>query len=265
MFKRTCLLALSGLFAMQAAVAAVCESEDFEQKVSGESQCLQMRRYGAEAPQAMVIWLHGDVSSGGAANYHFSYAQQLAKEDFASKVMSIALVRPGYPDGSGNTSGVAEGQGGRSDHYTRENLNEVATAIERLRAKYKPAKLIVAAHSGGAASTASIIGIKPGLIDAALLVSCPCDTVAWRSGRRAWSKSENPMNWTGKVAPTTQVIAMTGEKDDNTVPDLARNYVEALRARQIDARFVLVPGADHNNAFKPANTFAVIQGLLQGK
>lgn len=262
MFKCRCSLVLTGWLLAQTAQAALCENEDFEQRVNGTSQCLQMRRYGAENPQAMVIWLHGDVSSGGPANYHFLSAQQLAKEDFASKVMSIGLVRPGYPDGDGHTSGVAEGQGGRSDHYTRDNLTEVATAIERLRAKYQPARLIVAAHSGGAASTASIIGIKPGLIDTALLVSCPCDTVAWRSGRRAWNKSENPTNWIDKIAPTTQVIAMTGEKDDNTIPDLARNYVEALRARQIDARFVLIPGMDHNNAFKPANTFAVIKEVL---
>lgn len=262
MFKCRCSLVLTGWLLAQTAQAALCENEDFEQRVNGTSQCLQMRRYGAENPQAMVIWLHGDVSSGGPANYHFLSAQQLAKEDFASKVMSIGLVRPGYPDGDGHTSGVAEGQGGRSDHYTRDNLTEVATAIERLRAKYQPARLIVAAHSGGAASTASIISIKPGLIDTALLVSCPCDTVAWRSGRRAWNKSENPTNWIDKIAPTTQVIAMTGEKDDNTIPDLARNYVEALRARQIDARFVLIPGMDHNNAFKPANTFAVIKEVL---
>lgn len=266
MFKPFILLALLATGISQFAQAALCEKEDFEQTVNGATQCLQMRRYGAENPQAMVIWLHGDVSSGGPANYHFLSAQQLAKEDFASKIMSIALVRPGYPDGDGHTSGVAEGQGGRSDHYTRDNLTEVATAIERLRARYKPAKLIVAAHSGGAASTASIIGMKPGLIDTALLVACPCDIVAWRAsrGRSAWKKSENPMNWTDKVAPSTQVIALTGEKDDNTGPDLARNYVEALRSRKIDARFVLLPGEDHNSAFKPANTFTVIREM-QGR
>lgn len=265
MFIRKLLLPILGLLAAQTAFANVCETEDFEQKVSGVAQCLQMRRYGALEPEAMVVWLHGDVSSGGPANYHFPYAQQLAREDFAGKVLSVALVRPGYPDGSGASSGVAESSNGRSDHYTRENLAEVGAAIERLRTRFKPARVVVAGHSGGAATTASLIGMKPGLIDAALLVSCPCDLVAWRAGRRAWSKSENPLTWIDKIEPTTRVIALTGEKDDNTQPDLARNYVEALRARQIDASFQLVPGENHNSTFRPPHTFAAIQRLLSVK
>lgn len=265
MFITKCLPILGLLLTAQTVLANVCQTEDFEQQVSGVEQCLQMRRYGNLEPEAMVVWLHGDVSSGGPANYHFAYAQQFSKEAFAGKVLSIALVRPGYPDGSGASSSVAESSSGRSDHYTRENLAEVGAAIERLRAKYKPARVIVASHSGGAATTASLLGMKPGLIDTALLVSCPCDLVAWRAGRRAWSKSENPPSWIDKIAPTTKVIALSGEKDDNTVPDLARNYIEALRARKIDATFQLVPKADHNSTFKPANTFAVLQGVLEGK
>jgi len=135
MWKRKFLLAILSLLASQMAFAALCESEDFEQTVSGASQCLLMRRFGTLTPDTLVVWLHGDVSSGGAANYHFPYAEKLVQESFASKVLSIALVRPGYPDGSGASSGVAEASSGRSDHYTKENLSEVGTAIERLRAK----------------------------------------------------------------------------------------------------------------------------------
>ncbi|MDP5239067.1 prolyl oligopeptidase family serine peptidase [Uliginosibacterium sp. 31-16] len=245
--------------------AEVCDAEDFTQKVSGASQCLLMRRFGSPTPDTLVVWLHGDVSSGGPANYHFPYAEKLAQEPFASKILSVALVRPGYPDGSGAASGVAETSSGRSDHYTQENLTEVGTAIERLRAKYKPARLMVVSHSGGAATTATLIGMMPGLIDTAVLVSCPCDTVAWRAGRRAWSKSENPLNWTGKVPASTRVIALTGDKDDNTAPALAQAYVAALQVRQIDARFELLPGENHNTAFRPASVFPVLQKLLSEK
>ncbi|MBS1207688.1 MAG: alpha/beta hydrolase family protein [Proteobacteria bacterium] len=262
MFKRQLFSAFLWMLFSSAAFGAACESEDFTQTVSGASQCLLMRHFGNLTPETLVVWLHGDVSSGGPANYHFPYAEKLAQESFAGKVLSVALVRPGYPDGSGASSGVAEASSGRSDHYTRENLNEVGTAIERLRAKYKPARLVVVAHSGGAATTASLVGMMPGVIDSAVLVSCPCDTVAWRTGRRAWSKSENPMNWTDKVATTTRVIALTGDKDDNTPPALAEAYVAALQARQIDARFQLLPGENHNSAFRPASVYPVLQRVL---
>src|SRR4029434_3722448 len=185
------------------AFAEPCGTETSETKVTGVSQCLLMRRYGTAQPTAMIVWLHGDVSSGGPANYHFSLAQKAA-EDFASdKVMSVALVRPGYPDGSGESSSVSFLHSGRSDHYTRENIAEVGAAIEALRSKYTPNFVIIVGHSGGAATAAVLLGMKPQLADAAVLVSCPCELVSWRNGGRPWVRSENPYRWAEKVSVST--------------------------------------------------------------
>lgn len=92
------------LFAATSAVGAPCESEDFETKASGQSECLLMRRYGSTEPTTMVVWLHGNLTSGNPANYHFPIAQKAAVDFAFDKVMSVALIRPGYPDGSGESS-----------------------------------------------------------------------------------------------------------------------------------------------------------------
>ncbi len=131
------------------AYAAPCDTEDFEIKVTGVSQCLLIRLYGTTEPTTMVVWLHGDVSSGGPANYHFRLAQKTAEDFSASSVMSVALVRTGYPDGSGASSTVSFLHGGRSDHHTQENIAEVGAVIEKLRLKYKPKSVIIVGHSGG--------------------------------------------------------------------------------------------------------------------
>ncbi len=247
----------------QASFAAPCDVEDFETRVSGTSQCLMMRRFGTTEPESMLVWLHGDVSSGGSANYHFQSAEKAAKEFEESKVLSVAIVRPGYPDGDGNTSSVDPSQSGRSDHYTRENVAEVAGAIDHLRKRFNPKKVIVIGHSGGAATTAVILGLQPGLIDAGLLVSCPCDLVAWRTGRRAWSRSENPINWADKVPTDARVVALAGERDDNTSPELARSYVQALKARDVDAVFRPLSYENHNSAFRSAEVFNTIREWLR--
>jgi pimeloyl-ACP methyl ester carboxylesterase len=221
-----------------------------------------MRRFGSIEPDAMVIWLHGDVSSGGPANYHFAKAQQTASEFANIKVMSIALVRAGYPDGSGDSSTVAFLHSGRSDHYTKENIGEVGAAIERLRTKFKPKRVVVVGHSGGAATAAVLLGMKPELIDAAVLVSCPCDLTVWRAGRREWSRSENPVKWVGQVGPTTRVVAIGGAKDDNTSPDLARAYIEALRSRGVDASFQVLEDETHNSAIRSQEVFSALRKLL---
>jgi pimeloyl-ACP methyl ester carboxylesterase len=163
-------LFLSALFAIAAATDAFaepCGTESSDTNVSGVSQCLLMRQYGTAQPTTMIVWLHGDVSSGGPANYHYSLAKK-ASEDFAAdRVLSIALVRPGYPDGSGESSSVSFFHSGRWDHYTQENIAEVGAAIEALRRKYTPNIVILVGHSGGAATAAVLLGMKPQLAEAA--------------------------------------------------------------------------------------------------
>lgn len=246
----------------QACPANTCEVDDFESKVSGVSQCLVMRRFGTTDPEVMLVWLHGDVSSGGPANYHFQIAEKAANEFAAAKALSVALVRPGYPDGDGNSSTVEATQSGRADSYTKDNISEVANAIARLRQKFNPKKIILIGHSGGAATSAVILGLQPQLADGALLVSCPCDLVSWRSGRRAWPRSEDPIKWIEQASTGIKVVALTGERDDNTTPALARTYVEALQARNISAQFKLLPGETHNSAFRSAEVFKTLQELL---
>jgi pimeloyl-ACP methyl ester carboxylesterase len=256
------LLASVLLLLSQPAISAACADEDYELRVSGVSQCLLMRRFGALEPDTMVVWLHGDVSSGGPANYHFAIAQQAATQFSQARVLSVALVRPGYPDGSGETSTVALLHSGRSDHYSRENLSEVGAAIERLRARFKPKLVVVVGHSGGAATAAVLLGLKPRLIDAAVLVACPCDLVAWRAGRREWGRSENPIKWVDQVDATARVIALTGSKDDNTLPDLARAYVDALRSRGVDAVVQVLADETHNSAFRSPEVLNAVRRLL---
>ena len=245
MAARIFLAALLTSVTATAAHATPCDPEDFETKVTGVSQCLLIRRFGPTAPARMVVWIHGDVSSGGPANYHFRYAQQAALEFSASNVMSVAVVRPGYPDGTGESSTVSFLHSGRFDHYTRENLEEVGAVIEKLRQKYKPETLVLVGHSGGAATAAVLIGTKADLADGAVLVSCPCELVSWRMGRRSWTRSENPTDWIGKISPSTRVIALTGTKDDNTPQSLAIAYVDALKARGIRAAFQPIPDGAH--------------------
>jgi pimeloyl-ACP methyl ester carboxylesterase len=245
-----------------AADAAPCANEDFIQHVSGDAQCLLMRRFGPVEAKTLVVWIHGDVSSGGPADYHFALADRAARALEAEGVVSVALVRPGYPDGSGESSGVALLESGRADHYTRANVGEVGAALARLRAHERPARLVVVGHSGGAATAAILLGLRPGLIDAAVLVSCPCDLVAWRDGHRAWSRSENPIAWADRVEPPVRVVALTGERDDNTGPDLARRYVAKLQARGVDARFERVAGETHNGAFRSPAVLEAVRGLL---
>jgi len=219
--------------------AAPCKHEDFDVHVSARSECLLMRRYGAADPATMIVWIHGNVSAGGPANSHFRLAEQAAAEFAAERVLAVALVRPGYPDGTGESSSGSDEK--RGDNWKRATVLEVAVAIERLRDHFKPKRIVLIGHSGGAAIAGVILGMRPHLADAALLIACPCDVATWRP---RWT-SESPLQWAGKVEASAHVLAITGSRDVTVAPEFARTYVEALKRRGVDAGFELVPDVDH--------------------
>ncbi|BDV44317.1 hypothetical protein GURASL_32400 [Geotalea uraniireducens] len=245
-------------------MAGVCGDEDFATTVAGRSGCLVMREYGfsgPSSPRTLVVWLHGDLSDGGPANYHFPLAEQAATEFAAEKVLSIALVRPGYQDGAGNYS--AGDCYRRLDTYTRENITEIGAAIERLRQHFKPERLFLVGDSGGAAIAAVLLGMQPKLAEGAILVGCPCDLVRWRGDRRPWTASENPLNWADRIDPAASVIVLTGADDSNTVPVIGLYYADVLKTRGVRATFRMIPDTTHEEAIASPAVTAALRSLLR--
>lgn len=235
------------------AAAEPCAAPDNETRATGTKECLVLRTYRAAgdltAPTLVAV-LHGDVSGGGAARYHFRTAQRIATEWGLANVVAVALVRPGYDDGRGGQS--TGDHYGRRDHYTDRNIDEIAAVIGRLRAHHRAGRVVLIGHSGGAAIAGVAIGRHPGVADAAILVACPCDIDKWRDkrGGRAWGRSLSPSAWADKVPVGTRVVTITGAEDTNTEPVLAADYVARLAKRGVAARAVVVPKATHNSSFR---------------
>ena len=75
------------------------------------------------------------------------------------------------------------------DNYNASNTDAVAAAMTELKHKFHARKVVLAGHSGGAAISANILGRHAGIVDAALLVSCPCDVREWR--KHMFEKTHN--------------------------------------------------------------------------
>lgn len=251
------------LFSAVSAGAAPCAEESPTGRLSGGGECLIVRSFGTAtpgAPPVLVVVLHGDVSAGGPANYHFPIATAVAEAHRGT--IAVAVVRPGYEDGDGGQSTGTHF--GRTDSYTTTNIDAVAGVVAKLKAHHAPRRTILVGHSGGAATAAVILGRHPGLADAAVLVACPCNLVQWRAsrGRPAWIRSESPDRWIGGIPARTRVVAITGGADDNTLPFLAERYVEQLRAVGLAAQVEILPGATHNGAFRDPAVARAIAALI---
>ncbi|MBL8834185.1 MAG: hypothetical protein JNL71_17470 [Rhodospirillales bacterium] len=261
---RRAILLLLAFLSMVPAVAAAdpCAGRDPARTVAGGNLCLAMRAFGAAAAVGgtLVVVLHGDASSGGPAVYHFDIAREIAAAHPAAAV--AALVRPGYSDGDGLTS---DGDlNGRRDHYTPENVDAVAAAVAALRARTQAARVLGIGHSGGAATFGVIAGRRPGTLDAALLLSCPCDIPAWRAMNRGqlWPRSLSPHDFFAAIPAGMKVALAVGAGDSNTWPRLSENYVNALKARGLPARLMPIDGVGHN--LNSGMRAAVLKLLAEG-
>ncbi len=211
--------------------------------VFGGGLCQAVTTFGTESAGAspvLIVVVHGDISDGGAATYHAAFAPTLARPG----TIVVALTRPGYTDARGR---VSEGSTlGRQDNYTRANIAAVGGAIAALRARYQPRRVIYLGHSGGAAIGGVLIA-RARLIDAAVLVSCPCDIARWlrERNRPEWRNSLSPASVAARVPRNVRVRVIAGSADANTFPAQAEAYARTLARRGIDARFVAVEGAGH--------------------
>jgi pimeloyl-ACP methyl ester carboxylesterase len=200
--------------------------------------------------RVLIVLLHGD-SGGGLAQRHMDRWAKAANNLSRLHEDIVFVVRPGYSSPIGNSSGWANQ---RDDDYTAENVERVAIALQNLKARYQASKVLLIGHSGGAAIAALVLGRHPTALDGAILLGCPCDVPLWRQhrglqrGRQTpWPNSLNPMDVIDKIPTSKVVLAITGSRDDNTLPQFAEAWIASASARGINAKFLLVPDQDHTN------------------
>ena len=239
--------------------AEPCQQPDNVTQMTGGKECLVIKTYrgsgGGTAPGLFVL-LHGNASKGGAATFHYTVAQALA----VPNVIAVAMIRPGYYDETGHWSTGSDL--GRNDNYTAEIIDDIADAVKTLKDVYKPRKVILVGHSGGAAIAAVILGRFPRLIDGAVLVGCPCGTGNGRIGEPGslMAHSENAARYVERVPLDARIAVLVGSEDTRTPPFVSERYVALLKARGIAVSLTEIPQADHDAAFRSRTT---LMGALE--
>jgi len=223
----------------------------------------------------LVAVLHGDAPRNpscptkecGEPDYQDAFAAQAAT---GRDVIAVGLLRPGYTDPRGNTSDGVRGDT-TGDNYNARNTDAIAAAIIELKRRYHSRQVVVAGHSGGAAIAANILARHPTLVDAALLVSCPCDVEKWRehmfqltqySGFRGRVETLSPIDLINGMSNQVAVTMMVGSEDPIAPPSLSESYQAKAVALGKRVRLVRVEGKEHN-IFLDAAVFAELARTLK--
>ncbi len=233
---------------------------------------------------ALIVVLHGDLLEARIPpSYHYEFARRVANQ--MDDVVVVALLRPGYIDGVGDQSAGKRGLA-TGDNYTPEVVEAIGQTVDALKARFLPAATIIAGHSGGATISADLLGREPRKVDAALLVSCPCDVPAWRHHmvKEQFShigplsllfllpvKSLSPLDLAADVPMATRVRMIVGSEDPTAPPKFTQEYAEALRKRGIDVTVTLASGLGHNILLEPVvleqlnKLVAAVKGSLRAE
>jgi pimeloyl-ACP methyl ester carboxylesterase len=219
-----------------------------------------------ELKSPLLVLLHGDNGGSMVASSYPALAAKLS-EEFASP--AIFMLRPGYRGDNGKSDGEA---GVFDDDYTKKNVEALSFALAHLRSLSPERKLVLVGHSGGAAMAALVQSHYPQLVDAAVLAGCPCDVQTWRQWRQssagkrdgAWPNSLSPSDFAKQVPAKSVTVAVTGDKDTNTLAKFAQEYVAALQTNGVaNARFILAAGATHGGVRQSKELFDGIRFALE--
>ncbi|MEP6493526.1 MAG: alpha/beta fold hydrolase [bacterium] len=218
------------------------------------------------APVLLVV-LHGDAPFN-KPDYQNVFAARVAATN--DDVVSVALLRPGYTDPKGNKSDGVRGLT-TGDNYNATNTDAIAAAIDELKRRWHARKVVVAGHSGGAAITANILGRHPRVIDAALLVSCPCDVDKWRQHMfqlqhaavfQGKIETLSPIEHIAGISDRANILMMVGDHDEIAPPDISVSYQAAAAKLGKHVRLAQLPGKGHEIFLEDA-VFAALAPLLK--
>jgi predicted esterase len=205
----------------------------------------------------LVVVLHGDAPTRNPS-YQYLFASTLADAVPGTRV--VALLRPGYADPYGAKSdgdrGFASGE-----NYTPEVVDDLAAAIQSLKAQWGAPSVFLVGHSGGATIAANIAALHPGLVQHAFPVSCPCDVPAFRRhmAHLQWGPvwllpvhSLSPQQTLDQMPKDVKITAISGSDDPLALPQYSQLYIAKATAEGIAASMIAIPGKGHEILLEPA-------------
>lgn len=242
---------------------------DAKSWVQGGPFRLRMRLFASKETSAspiLMVVIHGDAPFNDPG-YQYIFAAKAAATH--RDLIAVGLLRPGYTDPQGNRS---EGERGESvgDNFNVTNTEAIADAIDELKHRWNARKVVVAAHSGGVALAANILGRYPALIDDALLVSGVYDVEKWRqymfeqTGEPKFQGKIDTLSPIGQItgmSDQVEVTLMVGTEDEIAPPSFSERYEIAARKHGKRVRFVRLEGEGHEIFLKQA-VFAELGPML---
>lgn len=202
-------------------------------------ECLEFVSFEGESNEHIMLIVHGIWDEG--TNTLGRYAPFAESMNMNTDLTTIAVALPGYSKSSTNKLLSLANKKVKNLAATKEYVLFIGDIIESFKKKYKAKKITYIGHSAGARMGATLMGLKPELIDNIALVG-------GRYEVRVENKDKNYIalkDVIKNVDKSKQFLFVYGTEDKISKPEVTTEFFKIAKENGLNAKLIKVEGAGH--------------------
>ncbi|RXI24823.1 alpha/beta hydrolase [Aliarcobacter trophiarum] len=239
MFKK-CLILTSILFANIAFANSIKEDcnkkgEDF---IYVQNECISYKKFDGDG-EALNIIIHGTWDEGSDTLARYSpFAEDIAMR---SDISTIAVALPGYSKSSSNKLISIGNKRSKNLAATKEYVEFLATLVESFKTKYNPSKITLIGHSAGCMMSATLLGVKPDLVNNLVCVGGVYDIHKKSDDKKLISA----VDVVDKISKNSKIVLAYGTLDDISTPQTTIDFYNLAKQKGLDVKLIEVKDGVH--------------------
>ncbi len=201
-------------------------------------ECIEYRAFEGDSESINFI-VHGTWPEG--ANTLGRYGPFAETVNFNTDITTIAVALPGYSGSSTNNFTALAHEGVKNLAAKKEYVLFLGELIQAFKDKYEAQGVNYIGHSAAALMGGTLTGLKPELINNAMLVGGRYD-IQKETGNKDLISMSNVLD---NVSKDTNFVFVYGTADKISKPEVTTSFYEIAKNSGLNATLVKVQGAEH--------------------
>ena len=210
--------------------------EDF---IFSGGECIQFYEAEGDKENEISIVVHGTWKEGTNTLARYSpFADDLSMQ---TDITTIAVALPGYSKSSSNSIKSLSHEGEGSQAETKAYIDFLASLVTSLKEKYEATTVNYIGHSAGAKMGATLLGVKPNLVNNSILVGGGY-SLKEESTKKGFISVNEVLSTVNKDTP---ILLVYGTKDKISKPKVTKDFYSLAKSKNLNVKILEVEDGVH--------------------
>ncbi len=208
--------------------------------LSAGGECINYKAYEGDGNERLILVIHGSWKAG--TNILGRYAPFAETLNMNTDITTVAIALPGYSGSSSNAMPALEHEAKPSPSATKEYVEFLGQMVEAFKTKFEADNVTYVGHSAGARMGATLMGVKPGLINQIALAGGGYVT---GDDIKQYPNAISFMDVMDSADKEAKYLLIYGSADEISKPEKTINAYEKMKEAGFDVQLVEAKGAKH--------------------